>query len=183
MVLVYDLIFGKGIQCGGPLKRVMMKHKEELKLLLNNEDCSNSYSSPGTLSNCAFKFYFCGLTMLLAYFTVTCVLPKYARVNLLKVTVQDVVLLLQEENYNMLNRMDFLDHFRSCSLEIQVTPSTFMSKSPNNSFHDVFCQDSHLDDVLMFCPFSSLTSTALYADSKLILQDKVATNYFSAGLL
>ncbi len=50
--------------------------------------------------------------MLLAYFTVTCVLPKYARVNLLKVTVQDVVLLLQEENYNMGNAYKNLTEYQ-----------------------------------------------------------------------
>ncbi len=31
MVLVYDLLYGKGIQCGGPLKRAVHNHKSELR--------------------------------------------------------------------------------------------------------------------------------------------------------
>ena len=34
MVLVYDLLFGKGIQCGGPLKQAINRHKVELKKML-----------------------------------------------------------------------------------------------------------------------------------------------------
>jgi len=29
-VLLYDMLFGKGIQCGGPVKRVMHRHKAEI---------------------------------------------------------------------------------------------------------------------------------------------------------
>ena len=36
MVLVYDLLFGKGIQCGGPLKPLLMKHKKCLKKALDS---------------------------------------------------------------------------------------------------------------------------------------------------
>ena len=34
MVLVYDLLFGKGIQCGGPFKRLLMNNKSDLKAAL-----------------------------------------------------------------------------------------------------------------------------------------------------
>ena len=30
MVLLYDMLFGKGIQCGGPWKKAMKKHKVEI---------------------------------------------------------------------------------------------------------------------------------------------------------
>ena len=30
MVLLYDMLFGKGIQCGGPWKKAMNKHKVEI---------------------------------------------------------------------------------------------------------------------------------------------------------
>jgi len=30
MVLLYDMLFGKGIQCGGPVKRAMHRHKAEI---------------------------------------------------------------------------------------------------------------------------------------------------------
>jgi putative methyltransferase len=30
-LLLHDFLFGKGIQCGGPLKQAVMKHKTRLK--------------------------------------------------------------------------------------------------------------------------------------------------------
>ncbi len=52
MILVYDLVFGKGIQCGGPLKRFMMENKEKLKSALSNQDRVNSECSrPGMCNN------------------------------------------------------------------------------------------------------------------------------------
>ncbi len=87
--------------------------------------------------------------------------------------MQNVVGMLQDMNYKLLSREDFLEHFRCCACQTRVLDSKLISSS-----HNVFCQDSHLNDVLMFCPFSSLTSTTLYADSKLILQDKVVAHPF-----
>jgi len=37
MILVYDMLLGKGIQCGGPLKYFIMGYKEELKALSPNK--------------------------------------------------------------------------------------------------------------------------------------------------
>ncbi len=31
MVMVYDLLYGKGIQCGGALKQAILRHREELR--------------------------------------------------------------------------------------------------------------------------------------------------------
>ncbi len=101
------------------------------------------------------------------------VLPKYARVNLLKVSVENVIALLKDINYNIVNREDFLEHFKTCSLSKQYA-QTRLSHADECCSHNIFCKDSLLDYVLMFCPSSSLTATQLYADSHLILQDKVA---------
>ena len=30
MVFLYDMLFGKGIQCGGPVKRTMNRHKVDI---------------------------------------------------------------------------------------------------------------------------------------------------------
>ncbi|XP_064400442.1 28S rRNA (cytosine-C(5))-methyltransferase-like isoform X3 [Halichondria panicea] len=150
MILVYDLVFGKGIQCGGPLKRFMMENKEKLKSALSNQDRVNSECSRPV------------------------VLPKYARVNLLKVSVEKVIDLLKDINYNIVSREDFLEHFKSCSLPKQLAQTKKLSHADECCSHNIFCKDSLLDDVLMFCPSSSLTSTQLYATSHLILQDKAS---------
>ena len=31
LVLLHDLLYGKGVQCGGPLKHSVMRHKEDLR--------------------------------------------------------------------------------------------------------------------------------------------------------
>ena len=93
-------------------------------------------------------------------------LPKYARVNLLKISVVEAISLLEVEGYSVVTSEEFLEHFMQCSLS---RPRSTDSHSP----HQLFCQDTLLDYVFVFCPCSSLTSTTLYTHSQLILQDKV----------
>ena len=38
MVLLYDMLLGKGIQCGGPMKRFLADHKVELLAALHKID-------------------------------------------------------------------------------------------------------------------------------------------------
>lgn len=38
LVLVYDLLFGKGVKCGGPLKQYITNHKKELQLSVTKCD-------------------------------------------------------------------------------------------------------------------------------------------------
>jgi hypothetical protein len=35
MILLYDMLLGKGIQCGGPIKRFLINHKMELLAALH----------------------------------------------------------------------------------------------------------------------------------------------------
>ncbi|XP_069766776.1 28S rRNA (cytosine-C(5))-methyltransferase [Narcine bancroftii] len=91
-VLVYDLLFGKGLKCGGNWKVLMMKHRSQLKSALarlkvkrkvcNNEDLIESKTS-GT------KDY---------------QLPRYVRVNLLKTSVEDVIDYFKREDYAYLGQ-------------------------------------------------------------------------------
>ena len=42
MILLYDLLLGKGIQCGGPIKRFLVHHKMELLVALHKITEENS---------------------------------------------------------------------------------------------------------------------------------------------
>ena len=45
MVLLYDLLLGKGIQCGGPVKRFLLSHKVDLfNALRESTDNKSNFS-------------------------------------------------------------------------------------------------------------------------------------------
>ena len=48
MVLLYDLLLGKGIQCGGPLKRLLTSHKAELLTALKSSTKKHSKAVKST---------------------------------------------------------------------------------------------------------------------------------------
>lgn len=54
MVLLYDLLLGKGIQCGGPMKRFLINHKVELLAAFRSSVDRNSgvVQSSGTYYIC-----------------------------------------------------------------------------------------------------------------------------------
>lgn len=48
MVLLYDLLLGKGIQCGGPMKRFLVNHKVELLAAFRRSVDQNSGVVPSS---------------------------------------------------------------------------------------------------------------------------------------
>ena len=44
MILLYDLLLGKGIQCGGPMKRFILNHKADLLIAFKENTKRNSDS-------------------------------------------------------------------------------------------------------------------------------------------
>ena len=74
-------------------------------------------------------------------------MPKYARINLLKVDVSTVIATLKTDGY-VLSNDGTLDH-------------------------NHFSIDPILNDVLQFHPLAPLTTYQLYHNSHIILQDKV----------
>ncbi|XP_062887352.1 probable 28S rRNA (cytosine-C(5))-methyltransferase [Mobula hypostoma] len=91
-VLVYDLLFGKGLKCGGSWKVLIMKHRSQLKSALarlkvkrkvyRDEDLIESKPSDAK----------------------DCQLPRYVRVNLLKTNVEDVIDYFKREDYAYLGQ-------------------------------------------------------------------------------
>jgi len=94
-LLVYDFLFGKGIQCGGKLKNTVLARKSMLqsalarikmeRKIIKNEDLAISDSGPD--------------------------LPKYLRVNTLKTNVEEVIQFFESNNFiKVEKRFSLEDH-------------------------------------------------------------------------
>ncbi|XP_032901922.1 28S rRNA (cytosine-C(5))-methyltransferase [Amblyraja radiata] len=99
-VLVYDLLFGKGLKCGGSWKALIMKHRSQLnstlaRLKIKRKVCRNEdliESKPAAKD---------------------CRLPRYVRVNLLKTNMEDVIDYFKREDYHYLGQATDADHLKN----------------------------------------------------------------------
>lgn len=96
----------------------------------------------------------------------TVVLPRFARVNLLKSTVDDAIEALVQTGFVLEEWDQVIDLYKVC-----VT-----SKDPAESAtcdHKHFAKDLHVPDVLVFCSSVNLLDHALFTSGRIFLQDKV----------
>ncbi|KAG9485796.1 hypothetical protein GDO78_008729 [Eleutherodactylus coqui] len=145
-VLVYDLLFGKGLQCGGRWKSTILAHRARLqaelaklkvkKKVSNNQDLVTSMG--GSLDGPA--------------------LPRYVRVNTLKTSMDDVLTYFKRQGYTYLGKA------RSIKELID-----FGQKSGKS-----FLQDLHIPNLLVFPPSTDFHKDSLYTAGHLILQDKAS---------
>ncbi|XP_071621200.1 28S rRNA (cytosine-C(5))-methyltransferase [Heliangelus exortis] len=101
-VLVYDLLFGKGLKCGGRWKALARRHRARLEAELarlkvqqkvsRNEDLLAPAASP-TASQ----------------------LPRYVRVNTLKTCVEDVIDFFKRQGYSYQGKADSMEDLRAIS--------------------------------------------------------------------
>uniref|UniRef100_A0A8C8M6X9 Uncharacterized protein n=1 Tax=Oncorhynchus tshawytscha TaxID=74940 RepID=A0A8C8M6X9_ONCTS len=80
-VLVYDLVVGKGLQCGGAWKALMMKHRSRLQAALAGMKIRQKVSCNQDLLSSS--------------------LQQYVRVNILKTTVEDAIDYLKREVFHL----------------------------------------------------------------------------------
>lgn len=127
-VLVYDLLMGQGLKCGGAWKALLLKHRSRLQAALarmkvkqkvsRNEDLlpSSVQQSLGTQ------------------------LPRYVRVNTLKTTVEDAVDYLKREGFSYLGQASRLDDFDLKPKEFvkDIHLPELLAFSPKTDFHDHF---------------------------------------------
>ncbi|XP_049324570.1 probable 28S rRNA (cytosine-C(5))-methyltransferase isoform X2 [Astyanax mexicanus] len=91
-VMVYDLLFGQGVKCGGAWKAMMMKHRSRLQAALARMKVKQKVSRnedllpPGVQDAKARG------------------IPRYVRVNMLKTTVEDVIDYLKREGFSYQGR-------------------------------------------------------------------------------
>lgn len=127
-VLLYDLLIGRGLKCGGAWKAKMMKHRPRLQAELarmkvrrkvsRNEDLlpAGAQRSPGDQ------------------------LPRYVRVNTLKTTMGDVVDYLKREGFSYLGQAVRLDNLTLKKKDFVVDPHLpeVLVFPPKTDFHDHF---------------------------------------------
>ncbi|XP_067864144.1 probable 28S rRNA (cytosine-C(5))-methyltransferase isoform X1 [Heptranchias perlo] len=99
-VLVYDLLFGKGLKCGGSWKALIMKHRSQLKSALARLKVKRKVSRNEDLIETKVSS------------TKGCQLPRYVRVNLLKNNMEDVIDYFKREDYTYLGRATSVDDLR-----------------------------------------------------------------------
>ncbi|CAK8680322.1 28S rRNA (cytosine-C(5))-methyltransferase-like [Clavelina lepadiformis] len=85
-LLVYDFLFGKGIQCSGKYKRAVMANKSSLQ---------------STLARIKMKKKIITNAELITDPIANVKIPKYLRVNTLKTTLKSVTNCLKSEGYNL----------------------------------------------------------------------------------
>uniref|UniRef100_A0A1A8CYQ7 NOP2/Sun domain family, member 5 n=1 Tax=Nothobranchius kadleci TaxID=1051664 RepID=A0A1A8CYQ7_NOTKA len=86
-VLVYDLLMGQGLKCGGSWKATMMKHRSRLQAQLARMKVKQKVSRNQDLLPVS------------AQQSAKDQLPRYVRVNTLKTTVEDVVDYLKRDGF------------------------------------------------------------------------------------
>ncbi|NXP73724.1 NSUN5 methyltransferase, partial [Ramphastos sulfuratus] len=143
-VLVYDLLFGKGLKCGGRWKALARRHRARLEAELarlkvqqkvsRNEDllAPARAASPGASQ-----------------------VPRYVRVNTLKTCVDDVIDFFKRQGYSYLGKAGSVDELRALSGK-------------------KFALDLHLPELLVFPPQTDFHDNLLYTSGHIILQDKAS---------
>ncbi|NXL36382.1 NSUN5 methyltransferase, partial [Glaucidium brasilianum] len=143
-VLVYDLLFGKGLKCGGRWKVLVRRHRARLEAELarlkvqqkvsRNEDllAPAQAASPGASQ-----------------------VPRYVRVNTLKTCVDDVIDFFKRQGYSYLGKATSVEELMALSGK-------------------KFLLDLHLPELLVFPPQTDLHDNLLYTSGHIILQDKAS---------
>ncbi|XP_061592561.1 probable 28S rRNA (cytosine-C(5))-methyltransferase [Cololabis saira] len=142
MVLVYDTVLGRGLKCGGSWKAMMMKHRPRLQSELARMKVKKNVSRNEDLLPAG------------AQHPAGNKLPRYARVNTLKTTVEDAVDYLKRDGFNYLGEA------------VRLTDLDLKQKS--------FVRDLHLPEVLVFPPKTDFHDHFLYKAGHIILQDKAS---------
>ncbi|NXN37379.1 NSUN5 methyltransferase, partial [Rhinoptilus africanus] len=143
-VLVYDLLFGKGLKCGGRWKALARRHRARLEAELarlkvrqkvsRNEDLL----APGQAASPAASQ-----------------VPRYVRVNTLKTCVDDVIDFFKRQGYSYLGKAASMEELRALSGK-------------------KFLLDPHLPELLVFPPQTDFHNNLMYTSGHIILQDKAS---------
>lgn len=141
-VLVYDLLIGRGLKCGGSWKTMMMKQRSRLQAALARMKVKQNVSKNGDLLPVSVQR------------VVGVQLPRYARVNTLKTTVEDAVDYLKRDGFSYMGQASSLEDL------------TMKRKD--------FVLDMHLPEVLAFSPKTDFHDHFLYKAGHIILQDKAS---------
>ncbi|NXH46005.1 NSUN5 methyltransferase, partial [Dicaeum eximium] len=168
-VLVYDLLFGKGLKCGGRWKALARRHRARLEAELaclkvrhkvsRNEDLlapEKAVSAAGEWARagwapCWEQWGLC----LTCPAPAASQVPRYVRVNTLKTCVDDVIDFFKRQGYAYLGKAASVEELKALSGK-------------------KFLLDLHLPELLVFPSQTDLHDNLLYTSGHIILQDKAS---------
>ncbi|XP_074016593.1 28S rRNA (cytosine-C(5))-methyltransferase [Numenius arquata] len=143
-VLVYDLLFGKGLKCGGRWKALARRHRARLEAELARLKVQQKVSRNEDL-----------LAPVQAASPGASQVPRYVRVNTLKTCVDDVIDFFKRQGYSFLGKAASMEELRALSGK-------------------KFSLDLHLPELLVFPPQTDFHDNLLYTSGHIILQDKAS---------
>ena len=138
--MVHDVCIGDGLKCGGKLKKTAARHASRLKSELIKLKVRAKAKHT--------------VELLPPHLRVEIHHPRYARVNLLKREVADIVADLVAEGFVL--------------KEVEVQADLLLLPAGS------FAQDPHLHDLIVFAPKTDLHDNIHYKEGELILQDKAS---------
>ncbi|XP_072514449.1 28S rRNA (cytosine-C(5))-methyltransferase [Salminus brasiliensis] len=126
-VLVYDLLFGRGLKCGGAWKAMMVKHRSRLQAALARMKVKQKVSRnedllPPSVQDANARG-----------------IPRYVRVNTLKTTMEDVIDYLKREGYTYqgtASRIEDLSRLSGKAFMVDVHLRDLLVFSAKMDFHD-----------------------------------------------
>ncbi|XP_067289762.1 probable 28S rRNA (cytosine-C(5))-methyltransferase isoform X2 [Pseudorasbora parva] len=127
-VLVYDLLIGQGLKCGGAWKVLMMKHRSRLQSALARIKVKRKVSRDQELLPSGSQH-------------TQDVIPRYVRVNTLKTTLDDVVDYLKRDGFayqGTAMRMEDLDHLTGKMFLCDLHLKDLLVFSSKTDFHNHF---------------------------------------------
>lgn len=95
-------------------------------------------------------------------------IPRYARVNTLKWTVDEAITTIQRSGFVLGDPLDGMYVLPVVHQFTEMIPQIHSRPLRN------FTRDAHVDNLLLFPPQARLTDTSEYSDGRLILQDKAS---------
>ncbi|KAG8002815.1 putative 28S rRNA (cytosine-C(5))-methyltransferase [Nibea albiflora] len=127
-VLVYDLLMGQGLKCGGSWKAMMMKHRSRLQAVLARMKVKQKVSNNEDLLPASVKR------------PAGAQLPRYVRVNTLKTTVEDVVDYLKRDGFSYLGQASRLEDLTLKGKDFvkDMHLPELLVFSPKTDFHEHF---------------------------------------------
>ncbi|XP_054143314.1 28S rRNA (cytosine-C(5))-methyltransferase [Melozone crissalis] len=143
-VLVYDLLFGKGLKCGGRWKALARRHRARLEAELARMKVRHKVSRNEDL-----------LAPEKAVSAAASQVPRYVRINTLKTCVDDVIEFFKRQGYAYLGKAASVEEMKALSGK-------------------KFMLDLHLPELLVFPSQTDLHDNLLYTSGHIILQDKAS---------
>ncbi|XP_035687583.1 28S rRNA (cytosine-C(5))-methyltransferase-like isoform X2 [Branchiostoma floridae] len=143
-VLVYEQLFGKGLQIGGKYREAMNRNKTALhsalvRLKVRSKVSRNEDLLPDTVKSQVS-------------------LPRYVRVNTLKISVEEAIEKLKKAGFSLADKPS-VENFGNTIRDLETGQ---------------FVQDPHIPALLVFPPETGFHDNQLYKSGEIILQDKAS---------